>query len=79
MEAEDLNDGEKARAVGKVIGKAFGKDQKKDKKIVVARGQNKGVQGRPRGVKGKYKIVDARMRKEVRAMKRIKKAGKKRS
>lgn len=77
MEAEDLDDASKARQVGKVLGKAFGKEQKKDKKIVVARGANKGVQGRPRGVKGKYKIVDARMRKETRALKRVKKAAKK--
>jgi len=78
MEAEDLNNAEKARQVGKVMGKAHGKDKLKEKKIVVAKGANKGVQGRPRGVKGKYKIVDARMRKEVRALKRIKKATKKR-
>ena len=78
MEAEDLNEGEKARQVGRVIGKAYGKDKKKEKKLVVAKGANKGVKGRPRGVKGKYKIVDARMRKEVRAEKRIKKAGAKR-
>lgn len=79
MEAEDLDDKSKARAVGKVIGKAFGKEKKKDKKVVVARGTNKGVQGRPKGVKGRYKIVDARMRKETRALKRAKKATKKRS
>jgi len=78
MEAEDLNNAEKARAVSKVMGRATGRDKMKEKKIVVAKGANKGVQGRPRGVKGKYKIVDARMRKEVRALKRIKKATKKR-
>ncbi|ORX39866.1 putative RNA methyltransferase [Kockovaella imperatae] len=78
MEAEDLNEGEKARQVGKMIGRAHGKDKKAQKKLVVAKGVNRGVKGRPRGVKGKYKIVDARMRKEVRAEKRIKKASKKR-
>jgi AdoMet-dependent rRNA methyltransferase SPB1 len=80
MQTEDLGDGEKARAVSKMIGKAMGKGVKRpEKKVVVARGTNKGIKGRPRGVKGKYKIVDARMRKEVRAEKRIKKASKKRT
>jgi AdoMet-dependent rRNA methyltransferase SPB1 len=79
MEAEDLNDGEKARQVGKMLGRATGKEKKKEKKVVVARGVNRGVKGRPKGVKGRYKIVDSRMRKEVRALKRIKKASKKRS
>jgi AdoMet-dependent rRNA methyltransferase SPB1 len=82
MDAEDLGEGEKARQVGKLVGRARGnggKDKKPDKKVVVARGTNKGIQGRPKGVKGRYKIVDARMRKETRALKRIKKATKKRS
>lgn len=85
MDTEDLNEREKARQVSKMMGKAYGsgapggKDKKKEKKVVVAKGVNKGVQGRPKGVKGKYKIVDSRMRKEVRALKRIKKANKKRS
>jgi AdoMet-dependent rRNA methyltransferase SPB1 len=74
MEAEDLNMAEKARAVGKVISRAHGREKMKEKKIVVATGANRGVKGRPKGVKGKYKIVDARMRKETRALKRIKKA-----
>ena len=65
MEAEDLNMGAKVRQVGKVMGRAHGKEKRPEKKVVVAKGANKGVKGRPRGVKGKYKIVDARMRKEV--------------
>ena len=78
METEDLNDREKAKQVGKMIGRAHGKDKLKEKKVVVAKGANRGIKGRPKGVKGKYKIVDARMRKEVRALKRVKKANKKR-
>ena len=82
MDAEDLNEGEKARQVGRVMARAAkglgGKDKRPERKVVVAKGTNKGVKGRPKGVKGKYKIVDARMRKEVRAEKRKAKAGKKR-
>ncbi|KAL7423920.1 AdoMet-dependent rRNA methyltransferase spb1 [Cryptotrichosporon argae] len=77
MEMEDLGDNEKARQVGRLLKKASG-EKRVEKKVVVAKGVNRGVKGRPKGVKGKYKIVDARMRKEVRAMKRIKKADKKR-
>lgn len=77
METEDLNDGEKARQVAKLLRKAAGQMKRPDKKVVVARGANRGVKGRPKGVKGKYKIVDARMRKETRALKRIAKSQKK--
>lgn len=76
MNTEDLNDGEKARQVSKLLRRAASGEKKKEKKIVVARGVNKGVKGRPKGVTGKYKVVDARMRKEVRALKRIKRASK---
>ncbi|WVQ78097.1 AdoMet-dependent rRNA methyltransferase SPB1 [Cryptococcus sp. DSM 104549] len=79
MESEEMGDGEKARQVRRMLAKAArGKEKAKDKKVVVAMGANKGIKGRPKGVKGKYKIVDARMRKEVRALKRVKKANKKR-
>ncbi|KAE8538001.1 AdoMet-dependent rRNA methyltransferase SPB1 [Cryptococcus gattii VGV] len=79
MESEEMGDAEKARQVRRMLARAAkGKEKAKEKKIVVAKGVNRGVKGRPTGVKGKYKIVDARMRKEVRALKRIKKAGSKR-
>lgn len=77
METEDLNDGEKARQVSKLLNRAAAGEKYKERKVVVARASNKGIQGRPKGVKGKYKMVDARMRKEVRALKRVKKAEKK--
>lgn len=78
METDDLNDSEKARQVSKLLARAAKSGNKKpEKKIVVAKGQNRGVKGRPQGVKGKYKIVDARMRKETRALKRIAKSSKK--
>ena len=47
------------------------KKPKQEVKLVVAKGANKGVSGRPRGVKGKYKIVDSRMKKDIRAQKRL--------
>ncbi|WWD15904.1 AdoMet-dependent rRNA methyltransferase SPB1 [Kwoniella shandongensis] len=79
MESEEMGDGEKARQVRRMLAKAAkGKEKAKDKKVVVAKGIHRGVKGRPTGVKGRYKIVDARMRKEVRALKRVKKANKKR-
>ncbi|WVQ70086.1 AdoMet-dependent rRNA methyltransferase SPB1 [Kwoniella botswanensis] len=79
MGSEEMGDGEKARQVRRMLAKAArGKQKAAEKKIVVAKGVNRGVKGRPKGVKGKYKIVDSRMRKEVRALKRIKKANKKR-
>ena len=45
--------------------------------MVVARGSNRGLSGRPKGVKGKYKMVDGVMKNEQRALKRIAKKHKK--
>lgn len=45
--------------------------------VVVARGSNRGLSGRPKGVKGKYKMVDGVMKNEQRALKRISKKHKK--
>lgn len=39
--------------------------------LVVAKGNNRGLSGRPKGVKGKYKMVDGVMKNELRALKRI--------
>lgn len=39
--------------------------------LVVAKGHNRGLSGRPKGVKGKYKMVDGVMKNEQRALKRI--------
>lgn len=39
--------------------------------LVVAKGKNRGLSGRPKGVKGKYKMVDGVMKNELRALKRI--------
>ncbi|KAG0633560.1 AdoMet-dependent rRNA methyltransferas-like protein spb1 [Tuber brumale] len=74
---EGMTEKEKAANITKLMAKAGKKKLKAKVKVVVARGPNKG-QGRPRGVKGRYKIVDARLKKDVRAQKRIAKRDKKR-
>ncbi|KAI1367514.1 Spb1 C-terminal domain-containing protein [Xylaria arbuscula] len=68
---EGMTEKEKAESIAKLIGKAKKKAPKRSVKVVVARGANRGIQGRPKGVKGRYKIVDSRMKKEMRALKRI--------
>ncbi|KAG9222907.1 hypothetical protein CCMSSC00406_0000404 [Pleurotus cornucopiae] len=77
----DMTEREKAQQIEKVMRKGLssGNTPKKDIKVVVAKGVHKGIKGRPKGVKGRYSMVDARMRKEVRAKKRKEKANKKRS
>jgi AdoMet-dependent rRNA methyltransferase SPB1 len=70
-EGGDLSEKDKATNISKLMAKARkGVNKKPQPKLVVAGGFNKG-KGRPRGVKGKYKMVDARMKKETRALKRI--------
>ncbi|KAG1833910.1 Spb1 C-terminal domain-containing protein [Suillus variegatus] len=78
-ETSDMSEREKAKQIEKLMRKGTAKaNQKKETKVVVAKGTHKGVQGRPKGVKGRYVMVDARMRKETRAKKRREKANKKR-
>lgn len=73
----DMSEKEKATSIGKLLQRATKAKPKKDVKVVVAKGSNRGVQGRPKGVKGRYKMVDSRMKKETRALKRIAKKNKK--
>jgi AdoMet-dependent rRNA methyltransferase SPB1 len=68
---EGMTEKDKAQSIAKLMNKAAKKKPKQQVKVVVARGGNKGISGRPRGVKGKYKIVDARLKKDVRAEKRL--------
>ncbi|MCJ1393180.1 AdoMet-dependent rRNA methyltransferase spb1 [Xylographa bjoerkii] len=68
---EGTTEKDKAQNIAKLMSKAAKKKPKQQVKVVVARGGNRGISGRPRGVKGKYKIVDARLKKDVRAEKRL--------
>lgn len=69
---------DKAEEISKLMRKLTKKQQVKPKvTLVVAKGSNKGLSGRPRGVKGKYKMVDGTMKNEQRALKRIAKKHKK--
>jgi AdoMet-dependent rRNA methyltransferase SPB1 len=68
---EGMTEKEKADSISKMKAKASKAAPRKPMRVVVARGVNRGVSGRPKGVKGRYKMVDARMRKEMRALKRI--------
>ena len=68
---EGVSEKDKAQSIAKLMGKATKKRPKQQVKVVVARGGNRGISGRPRGVKGKYKIVDARLKKDARAEKRL--------
>jgi AdoMet-dependent rRNA methyltransferase SPB1 len=76
-EDSELTEKEKASQIMKLMAKGHAAQAKrKELKVVVAKGTNRGVKGRPKGVKGRYLMVDARMRKEMRAKKRIAKASK---
>ncbi|KAL6924326.1 hypothetical protein ACHAPO_003547 [Fusarium lateritium] len=71
---ENMTEKEKAESIGRLMARAQKKKPTKQAaKLVVARGLNRGIKGRPKGVKGRYRIVDPRMKKELRAQKRISK------
>lgn len=72
LEEDDaLSERDKSQEIQKLMSKAAKKKPKREVKLVVAKGANRGISGRPRGVKGKYKIVDSRMKKDIRAQKRL--------
>ncbi|CAO1599141.1 AdoMet-dependent rRNA methyltransferase spb1 [Xanthoria calcicola] len=68
---DGLSEKDKAQNIANLMSKAAKKKPKKEVKLAVARGGNRGISGRPRGVRGKYKIVDARLKKDTRAEKRL--------
>ncbi|KAF2733957.1 hypothetical protein EJ04DRAFT_564664 [Polyplosphaeria fusca] len=68
---EGMTEKEKAQSIARLMSRAAKKKPKQKVTVVVARGGNNGIKGRPKGTKGKYKMVDARLKKDVRADKRI--------
>ena len=68
---EGLTEKDKATNIAQIMSKRAKTKLKQRIKVVVARGSNRGISGRPRGVRGKYKLVDGRLKKDVRAEKRI--------
>lgn len=65
VEASDMTERAKASQVEKLMRKGMSTKKTNDVKVVVAKGAHRGVQGRPKGVKGRYLMVDSRMKKEV--------------
>lgn len=66
-ENSDMSEREKAENISKILARSSKKTEKKAPQLVVARGPNRGIKGRPKGTKGRYKMVDPRMKKELRA------------
>jgi AdoMet-dependent rRNA methyltransferase SPB1 len=75
---EGMTEKDKAGAIGKMLARAAKKKPQSKVKLVVATGTNRGIKGRPKGTKGRYKIVDPRLKKDVRGEKRAAKRAKKR-
>ncbi|KAG0148351.1 hypothetical protein CROQUDRAFT_655046 [Cronartium quercuum f. sp. fusiforme G11] len=74
----DLTEKEKSGEIEKLMSRMRKNPKTKNEvKVVVAKGMNRGQKGRPTGVKGRYKMVDPRGRKELRAKKRQEREGKK--
>ncbi len=71
VDDDGISEKDKASTIAKLMSKASKRKPKEKVKLVVATGGNRGISGRPRGVKGKYKIVDKRLKKDVRAEKRL--------
>ncbi|KAH3899539.1 probable AdoMet-dependent rRNA methyltransferase SPB1 [Saccharomycodes ludwigii] len=70
----DKSEKDKAEEIAKLMRKVNKKAKQKPKvTLVVATGKNRGLAGRPKGVRGKYKMVDGVLKNEQRALKRISK------
>jgi AdoMet-dependent rRNA methyltransferase SPB1 len=68
---EGMTEKEKAASISKIMSKAGRVKTRRPTTVVVAKGANRGIKSRPGGVKGRYKMVDSRMKKETRALRRI--------
>ncbi|KAL7666095.1 Uncharacterized protein ABC855_g1689 [[Candida] zeylanoides] len=74
----DKSERDKSDEISKLMRKMTKKQKQRPKAtLVVATGSNKGLSGRPKGIKGKYKMVDGVMKNEQRALRRISKKHKK--
>ncbi|KAJ1936888.1 AdoMet-dependent rRNA methyltransferase spb1 [Kickxella alabastrina] len=74
---DDMTEAEKARSIDRMIKRATKSKPKEKVTVIVARNANRGLKGRPKGIKGKYKMVDPRMKKELRAKRAREKRNKK--
>lgn len=77
MEDGSKSQADKATEIQKMMHRMTKKKVKPQVTVIAARGSNRGLQGRPKGVRGKYKMVDGVMKNEMRALKRIEKRNKK--
>ena len=75
---ESMTEKDKAESIQRMLSKAARAKPRKETRLVIARGINKGIRGRPTGVRGRYKIVDRRLKKDVRGLKRAAAKAKKR-
>lgn len=68
----DKSEKDKADEIAKLMRKVSKKPKTKPQvTLVYASGKNRALSGRPKGVKGKYKMVDGVMKNEQRALRRI--------
>ncbi|VEU24274.1 DEKNAAC105632 [Brettanomyces naardenensis] len=77
LEDGTKTESDKASEIQRMMKKMTKKQERPKVTMVVARGSNRGLKGRPHGVRGKYKMVDGVMKNEMRALKRIEKRNKK--
>ncbi|GAV50569.1 hypothetical protein ZYGR_0Y00110 [Zygosaccharomyces rouxii] len=72
VDEADKSEKDKAEEISRLMRKVGKKEKQRPKPtLIVAKGSNKGLSGRPKGVRGKYKMVDGVMKNEQRALKRI--------
>ncbi|CCH45414.1 hypothetical protein BN7_4996 [Wickerhamomyces ciferrii] len=72
-EDSDKSEKDKAEEISKLMRKLSKKPKSTKPQVtyVFAKGSNKGLGGRPKGIKGKYRMVDGVMKNEQRALRRI--------